>query len=212
MTSRMRTSIRPRPLARLSAWATVFFVFGCAHIPFDPAPVVPTKNRLPYSARVSLSDIGAYLVSAGATMLPDPNVQNRVTGQVASLTADRARWEKAVADYVSARRTFRSVQTDGEAEVSLSIRLLIYIDPGVGFKFDTVYVARAEARLAESESGHLVGEYSGFGKAPGVVRRSGPGDDEAPVNRAVHTALNDLFGTLEADTRLASLRVPLPAR
>lgn len=212
MMPRIHAPQHRRTFMRLCAWTVALFIAGCSHIPFDPAPVVPTKNRLPYSARVTLSDIGAYMVAPGATMLPDPNLQNRVTGQVASLTADRARWEKAVADYISARQTFRSVQTEGKAELSLAIRLLIYIDPSVGFKFDTVYVARADAQLAESGSGHVLGEYSGFGKAPGVVRRTGPGDDEEPVNRAVHTALNDLFGTLEADKRLGALRVPLAAR
>ncbi len=179
---------------------------GCTHVPFDPAPVVPTKHRLPQSARLSLLDIGAYTVEAGATMSPEPHLHNRVTGQVASLTADRRRWEQAVADYVSARQTFRSVQTDGKADLTVSLRVIIYIDPSLGFKFNTVYVVRADAQVQEAASGQVVGDFSGFGKAAGVVRRTGPRDDEGPVNAAMHAALNDLFGALESDRRVTGLR------
>ncbi len=179
---------------------------GCARIPFDPAPVVPTTHRLPQTASLTLTEIGAYTVEPGATMVADPNIQNRVTGQLTSLVADKARWERAVADYLSARQTFRSVVIDGQAELDLGLRLIIYVDPSLGFKFDTIYVARAEARVREPGSGRILGEYGGFGKASGVVRRTGPRDDEVPVNRAVHAALNDLFGKLEHDGRWDSLR------
>lgn len=178
--------------------------FGCARIAFDPAPVVPTKTRLPQTVNISLTDIGAYTVQAGATMLTDPKLENRVTGQVASLTAEKARWERAVADYVSARQTFRRVVTGGQADLDFALRLMIYIDPSLGFQFDTIYVARGDAQLREPGSTRVIGEYSGFGKASGAVRRSGPRDDEAPVNQAVHAALNDLFGKLEADKRIVS--------
>lgn len=178
---------------------------GCQSISFEPAPVVPTKNRLAQSARLTLTDLGAYTVDPGATMLADPNLQNRVTGQVASLTQDKRRWERAVAEYLSARRTFRSVVTEGQAELELPVRLTIYIDPSLGFKFDTMYVARAEAQLFEQGQLRPIGEFTGFGKAAGGVRRSGPRDDEGPTNQAVQAALNDLFAKLESDKRIQVL-------
>ncbi len=178
---------------------------GCQSISFEPAPVVPTKHRLAQSARVTLTDLGAYTVNPGATMSADPNIQDRVTGQVASLTQDKRRWERAVAEYLSARRTFRSVVTEGSAELDLPVRLSIYIDPSLGFKFDTIYVVRAEAQLFEHGQARPFGEFTGFGKAAGVVRRSGPRDDEGPTNQAVQAALNDLFSKLENDKRIQAL-------
>lgn len=203
--------IRPFRVCVLTSLALVGSA-GCQSISFEPAPVVPTKHRLAQSARVTLTDLGAYTVDPGATMLPDPNLQNRVTGQIASLTQDKRRWERAIAEYLSARRTFRSVVTEGQAELDLPVRLAIYIDPSLGFKFDTMYVARAEAQLFEPGQTRPIGEFTGFGKAAGVVRRSGPRDDEGPTNQAVQSALNDLFSKLESDKRIQALIAPSLAR
>jgi hypothetical protein len=199
----LRGSCTCAPIGRLAGTVALLSLFvGCQSIPFEPAPVVPTKNRFPHSVHVMVTDLGAYTVDPGATMLTDPNLQNRVTGPVASLTAEKAPWEKAIAEYVSTRRTFRSVVTDGKADLDMLVRLVLYIDPSVGFKFNTIYVARADVQLVDPGTGRPIGEYTGFGKASGVVRRAGPRDDEGPVNQAVHAALNDLFGKLEIDKRL----------
>jgi hypothetical protein len=151
---------------------------------------------------VELTTIGAFLVQPGATMSPDPNLQNRITGPVDSLTSDKAAWEQALVDYVVSRRTFRSVVRQGASNVRLAIRMLIYIDPSLGFKFNTIYVARTTATLSDTATGRVMREYSGFGKSVGVVRRTGTDDDKAPVNQAVHDALSDLFGKLESDRPL----------
>jgi hypothetical protein len=191
------------PVGRVAGTVALLTMFlGCQSIPFEPAPVVPTKNRLPQSVRIVVTDVGAYTVAPGATMLTDPNLQNRVTGQVASLMGKKARWEKAIAEYVSARRTFRSAATDGNTDLDMLVRLVLYIDPSVGFEFDTIYLARADAQLVDPGTGWPIGDYMGLGKASGVVRRTSRRDDERPVNQAVRAAFNDLFGKLESDKRL----------
>ena len=170
--------------------------------PFAPATVVPTKTSLPYTATVELATVGAFLVQPGATMSPDPNLQNRITGSVPSHTNDKDAWEQALVDYVASRRTFRSVVRQGASNVRLAVRMLIYIDPGLGFQFKTIYVARATGTLSDAATGRVMREYSGFGKSAGVVRRTSTDDDKVPVNQAVHGALSDLFGQLESDRPL----------
>ncbi|MGE3152992.1 MAG: hypothetical protein AB7G48_07570 [Nitrospiraceae bacterium] len=181
-------------------------VTACNKIPFAPATVVPTKTSLPYAATVELTTIGAFLVQPGATMSPDPNLQNRITAPVPTLTNDKEAWEQALIDYVASRGTFRTlVVNQGPSNVRLAIRMLIYIDPSLGFKFNTIYVARATGTLSDAVTGRVMREYSGFGKSVGVVRRTGTDDDKAPVNQAVHSALGDLFGKLEGDRPLNEL-------
>ena len=189
----------------LTLLVLVATVTACSKIPFAPATVVPTKASLPYTATVELATIGAYLVQPGATMSPDPNLQNRITAPVPSLTNDREAWEQALVNYVVSRRTFRSVVTQGASNVRLAIRMLIYIDPGLGFQFNTIYVARATGTLSDAATGRVLREYSGFGKSVGVVRRTGTDDDKTPVNQAVHGALSDLFGKLESERPLNEL-------
>jgi hypothetical protein len=173
--------------------------------PFAPATVVPTKTSLPYTAIVELATVGEFLVQPGATMSPDPNLQNRITGSVPSHTNDKEAWEQALVDYVVSRRTFRSVVSQGAANVRLTVRMLIYIDPGLGFQFNTIYVARATGTLSDAATGRVLREYSGFGKSVGVVRRTSTDDDKQPVNQAVHGALSDLFGKLENEKPLNEL-------
>ena len=207
----MMSSPSTRPLSRqigLVALAVACFSCGCARPPFSPTPVVPTATRLPQTANIQLTEIGAYAVEPGATMLADPNLQNRVTGQLTALTADPERWEKAVAEYVSARRTFQRVVREGEADLDLHLRVTIYVDPSVEYKFETVYVARADGKLREQGSARLLGDYRGFGKAPGSVPSTESRAPDNLINRAIHAALNDFFGKLESDSGLASLRGP----
>jgi hypothetical protein len=58
----------------------MLFLAGCSSLVFQPAPVVPTNSPLPYSAKVKLSQVEAYLVKPGATMIADPHIENHVTG------------------------------------------------------------------------------------------------------------------------------------
>jgi PBP1b-binding outer membrane lipoprotein LpoB len=58
---------------------------GCSSLVFQPAPVGPTNSPLPYSAKVKLSQVEAYLVKPGATMIADPHIENHVTGASNSL-------------------------------------------------------------------------------------------------------------------------------
>lgn len=57
-----------------------FLVAGCSSLVFQLAPVVPTNSPLPYSAKVKLSQVEAYMVKPGATMIADPHIENHVTG------------------------------------------------------------------------------------------------------------------------------------
>jgi hypothetical protein len=68
-------------------------------------------------------------------------------------------------------------------------------------EFDRIYVARIDATLAESSTKRPVSRYLGFGKA------AGDDDDRGPINLAVQSALNDLFGKIENDPRLRKYRL-----
>lgn len=80
-------------------------------------------------------------------------------------------WEKAVLDYLTARQTFRKVVEDGPSDIGMILRIFVYIDPGVGFKFNHTYVARADATMIEPRTGRAVSNYAGLGKAVGPVSR-----------------------------------------
>src|SRR5688500_18254320 len=86
---------------------TCLLFFGCAGISFHPAPVVPTKQHLPYSAQVRLVELGVYAVEPGATMRTDPQLQNFVIHASSAPNLSQKQWEKAVLDYLTARQTFR---------------------------------------------------------------------------------------------------------
>ncbi len=192
-------------LPALLAPLLIGLLAGCATIPFDPAPVVPTKHQLPYSVKLKLGPLGAFMVEPGATMIADPGLQNHVLSPIDSLVSPREQWEAAILQYVTARQTFRRVVREGTADLDLELQAAIYIDPGRAFDFNYIYAARVDAFLKDPRNGRLLKSYSGFGKAVGEVARGGKDDDRRPVNRALHAALNDLFGKMEHDRRLASL-------
>jgi hypothetical protein len=173
-------------------------VAGCSNLIFQPAPVVPTTSPLPYSAKVKLTEIESYMVKPGATMIADPHLENHVTGVSNSLGPAKKEWEKAIVEYLAARKTFTYLSVDSQTDLLLSMRLHIYIDPGVFFKFNHVYVARVEAFLPNPQTGQL-NSYLGLGKSTGDVSRGGKEDDQGPINAAVQSALNDLFGKIEND-------------
>jgi hypothetical protein len=174
---------------------------SCSQIVYQPAPVVPTKSPLPYSAKAKLTHVEAYMVELGSTMIADPNLDNHVTGISASPGLAKKEWEKSVVDYVAARKTFSYVSMDSQTDMDLAMRLNIYIDPGLMFQFNHAYLARVEAALANPRTGQTL-TYLGLGKSFGDVSRGGTEDDQRPVNLAVQSALNDLFGKIETDQRL----------
>jgi hypothetical protein len=178
---------------------------GCTKLTFDPTPVVPTKNPLPYSASVNLTDLASYDLEPGSSLLADPNLQNHVVGATQGIDWAKQDWQKSILTYLDTRQTFSRVVQEGRGELDLTLRITIFVDPGALFQHSYIYIARAEAAVSKPPSGLTRAKYSGFGKAVGEVSRSGPEDDREPVNRAVHAALNDLFGKLETDPRLPQL-------
>jgi hypothetical protein len=186
----------------------MLLAFACTSLVYEPAPVVPTTTPLPYSAKVRLSDIEAYLVEPGATMVSDPRLENKVTGVSQSLGPAKKEWERSVADYLAARKTFTYLSTDSQTDLDVAMRLSIYIDPGTMFQFNHVYVARIDATLSELGGRRPLYRYNGFGKAPGEVSRGGAEDDRRPINFAVQAALNDLFSKIESDPRLRKRGLP----
>lgn len=191
--------------ARISSVRSIlflaFYLAGCSNLVFQPAPVVPTKSPLPYSAKIKLTEIESYMVKPGATMIADPRIENHVTGVSNSLGSAKREWEKSIVDYLAARKTFTYLSIDSQTDLDLSIRLNIYIDPGVHFQFNHVYVARIETVLTNPRTGGLH-SYLGVGKSTGDVVRGGKDDDQGPINAAVQSALNDLFGKIENDPLL----------
>jgi len=176
---------------------------SCSHVVYQPAPVVPTKSPLPYSAKVKLLHVDTYLVEPGATMMTDWRIENHVTDTTTSTPSQRKEWEKSIADYLAARKTFKYLSMDSQADVDLAMRLNVYIDPGRLFQYSHMYVARVDATLVNPRTGRTL-SYLGQGKARGDVARGGKEDDQAPLNSAVQAALNDLFGKIETDTKLRS--------
>ena len=188
-----------------AAIAACLLLAACQSLSFHPAPVVPTKQPLPYSARIRLADLAAYTVEPGATMRTDPRLANFVTPAGSLPPLSQKQWETAVLDYVTARQTFRRVTDKGPADIALALRVFIYIDPGLEFKFNHTYVARTEAILSDPHNGRTLTHYTGLGKAVGPVSRGSKEEDQPPINQSVQASLNDLFDKIESDTRLASL-------
>ncbi|HEY6084416.1 MAG TPA: hypothetical protein VIU63_03425, partial [Nitrospira sp.] len=168
-------------------------VVSCSTIVYQPTPVVPTKSPLPYSVKVKLTQIDSYIVEPGSTMLADPSIENHVTRISTSLDNARKEWEKSVADYLAARKTFSYLSMDSQTDLDMALRLNIYIDPGVLFQFNHVYIAKVDAKVIDPTSQAVLSSYQGFGKSVGEVSRGGTEDDRAPVNQAVQASLNNLF-------------------
>ncbi|BFU95848.1 MAG: exported protein of unknown function [Nitrospira sp.] len=184
----------------LSALALVLSA-GCHRAPFDPTPVVPASSTLPYSAKVKVSEVGTFEVEPGASMDADPQLQSRVSRTTAPLlsTNDPADWERATVKYLTTRKTFRSVMQEGTADLDLTLRINMYVDPSVASDFSQIYLAVTDATLSDPRTGRSLMRYSGFGKMPGDKK------DKAAMERALHAAFRDLFGKMETDKRLLTL-------
>ena len=176
-----------------------------APLTFPPAPVIPTKHPLPYSAQIQVLQITAYSVQPGATLTTDPRTQNFIDpfGTVPALS--REEWKATVLDYVAARQTFRRITTTEPSDLTLALRVFVYVDPGMEDDFNYTYVTKAEANLIEPRNGRVMAHYSGFGKAFGPVSRTSMETDKFMLNQSLHSSLNDLFDKIESDTQLASL-------
>lgn len=197
---------QPRGFFLCALFIPLFTVLGCTKLVLDPNPVVPTRNPLPYTAHVELAEAASYFVEPGATMIADPNLRNHVVGQEPGTIGVKTDWERALRNYVAGRHTFApALLQNAPPDLSVAMRVFIYIDPSVGYNFNYMYVANIEATVRDSRTGRVVSTYSGFGKAAGEVSRGGKEDDEDPVNRAVHASLEDLFGKLETDPQLRRL-------
>lgn len=184
----------------LPVFALLLLNFSCSQLVYQPGAVVPTTSPLPYSITVRLSEIEAYNVEPGATMVADPRIENKVTGIAQPISKAKKEWERSITDYLAARKTFTYLSTDSQTDLDLSMRLNIYVDPSVMSDFNHVYVARIDATLAEGSSKRPLSKYIGFGKTAGE-------DDRGPINLAVQAALNDLFGKIENDQRLRRYRL-----
>jgi hypothetical protein len=182
-------------------FAPLVLSLSCSQVVYQPTAVVPTPSPLPYSATIRLTEIEAYNVEPGATMVADPRIENKVLGVRQPLSKAKQAWERSITDYLAARKTFTYLSTDSQTDLDLSMRLNIYVDPSVMSDFHRVYVARIDATLAESSSKRPLSKYIGFGKA------TGDDDDQGPINLAVQAALNDLFGKIENDQRLRKYRL-----
>ena len=191
-----------RQLVTYTAIGIVTLAIGCTTLTFHPAPVIPTKSSIPYTAQVRLTELAAYIVEPGATLRTDPDLQNTVTQGKSVPAMSAQEWEKSIIDYVTARQSFRKIVRDGRADVIVALRIFLYIDPGLGFKSNHTYIAKADAVLKDPRNGRAIATYAGLGKAFGVVSRGSREDDEGPINKSVQAALNDLFGKLETDKRI----------
>lgn len=189
-------------LAVSTVTGLVLLTAGCAKLTFHPAPVVPAKSPLPYTAQVRVTELAAHMVEPGATLLANPNLQDAVTQATAVPGLSAQEWASSITDYVAARQTFRKIVAEGRADVIVALRIFLYIDPGLEFKFNHTYVAKTDVVLKDPLSGRAFAAYTGFGKAFGLVSRGSREDDEGPINKSVQAALSDMFGKLEADKRL----------
>ncbi len=191
-----------RPFTRLAMplflLASLVGTAACANMVFDSASVVPTREPLPYSARVHVTDVGSYLVEPGSTLTTDPRLRNQVLDRGPLPLAGPDEWERAVRQYVATRQTFAKGLSKEKSDLDLRVRIFLFLDRSLSFDFDHVYVAKTEATVHDPSDGRMVAAFMGFGKAAWA----GDKDDKEPVNRAVQASLNDLFGKIEAAREL----------
>jgi hypothetical protein len=149
--------------------------------------------------------ISAYSVQPGATLTSDPRTKNFIDpfGTVPPLS--REEWNATVLDYAAARHTFRRISTTEPSDLTLRLRVFVYVDPGMERDFNYTYVTNTDADFIDPQNGRVMAHYSGFGKAFGPVFRGSMEADKFMLNQSLHSALNDLFDKIESDTHLALL-------
>ena len=204
------TMITPAPGLALSSvlrniWRTgclSLLLVSCTGSSFQLPPVVPTKQQLPYTAQLRRAELAAYIVEPGATLTPDPHLENHVTRTASTPFLTARQWEETVLEYMRARQTFRRVVEKGAADIGMDVRIFIYIDPGVQSEFSHTYFARSEASVINPHTGGAIDSYSGFGKAMGEGSKDSNEADEGLTRMSIRAALNDLFSKIENDKRL----------
>jgi hypothetical protein len=77
----------------------------------------------------------------------------------------------------------------------------VYIDPSVDGHFKEVYVALVDALVTDPRTHVVYLAFTGYDKAPRHDREENP----QPINQVVQTALNDVFGKMEQDSRMLAL-------
>jgi hypothetical protein len=107
-------SARIRRTSRTAFLLPLILFFACSTFVYEPAPVVPTTLPLPYSATFRLAELEAYNVEPGATMVADPRIENKVRGVRQPLSKAKKEWERSIADYVAARKTFTYLSADSQ--------------------------------------------------------------------------------------------------
>jgi hypothetical protein len=155
--------------------------------------------------KLTLAHVGSYMVDEGAVHATDANLAAHVVNDTDHVASARDEWEQAILRYLQDRKTFAQVSTRNPSDVNLVLHMNIYVDPGALFQYQHVYVARADAAIADPKTQRILLTYTGNGKAFGEVSRDGKEDDREPVNRAVQMALNDLFDKMEHDGRMGTL-------
>jgi hypothetical protein len=150
---------------------------------------------------VKVTEVGTFEVEPGSSMGSDPQLQAHVSRAASTLlsTKDPADWERTTVTYLTTRNTFRRVKQEGSADLDLTLRINMYIDPSVASDFSHIYLAVTEATLSDPQTGRSLMEYSGLGRTAGEKK------DRAAMERAVHAAYRDLFSKMENDKRLQSL-------
>jgi hypothetical protein len=150
-------------------------------------------------------EVSAYPVLPGATLTTDPRTRNFIAqiGTVPPLSHEE--WRERIVDYVAARQTFRRISTTEPSDLTLALRVFTYVDPGMEYKFNHTYIAKADADLINPQNGRVMTHYSGLGKTFGPVSRGSMEEDKPMIDQSLQSALNDLFDKIESDTQLASL-------
>ena len=82
----------------LPVFALLLLNFSCSQLVYQPGAVVPTTSPLPYSVTVRLSEIEAYNVEPGATMVADPRIENKVTGIAQPISKAKKEWERSITE------------------------------------------------------------------------------------------------------------------
>src|SRR4026207_496193 len=119
----------------LPAFAALLVTLSCSQLVYQPGAVVPTASPLPYSAMVRLTEIEAYQVEPGATIVADRRIEATWPGIAHPVSKAKKDGERSIADYLAARKTFTYLSSDSQTDLDLTMRLHISIDPSADSAF-----------------------------------------------------------------------------